>query len=74
MADTTLSLCSLNVVVHTPSLAVHSRTVLSDAADAIHCPSGENSTALIVLSYILRATGSFSRSCTRSRSSLSTRM
>ncbi|PIL25627.1 hypothetical protein GSI_11376 [Ganoderma sinense ZZ0214-1] len=47
----TLSLCSLYVVWFVPSAAFHSRTVLSDAADAMYFPSGENSTALIMLSW-----------------------
>ena len=36
----TLSLCSLNVAVSDPFSAFHSRTVLSDAADAMNLPRG----------------------------------
>ena len=39
----------LGAIVHTPSLALHKRTVLSNAAHAIHWPSGENSAALMIM-------------------------
>ena len=36
--------------VHTPSLALHKCTVLSDAAHTIYWPSGENSVVFMMLS------------------------
>ena len=41
----TSSLCSVNVLMHVPSLVFHNRTVLSSDADAMYDPHGEKHAA-----------------------------